>query len=162
MSAQDAGEIVEAVLDVADDKKVEPSKVAKIVSDVIEFVMHCFKCQNAKGAKLCVRKDSVELKKKKNAFQAVGVCAACGKKVTGFIPAAQAKELGIPIVDEPVVAKEKKRKTRSTVTAESVVAPVESVPEAKAKKAKKAKKVVKSAPESESPSAVPGSDPAAE
>lgn len=152
MSAQDAGEIVEAVLDVADDEKVQPNKVAKIVSEVIEFVMHCFKCKNPKGGKLCVRKDSVELKKKKNAFQAVGVCASCGKKVTGFIPAAQAKELGLPIEEEPV--KEKKRKERETVTVDSVL------PMPKDKK-RKAKKAVTKDPAPEIPSAVPDSAPEA-
>lgn len=118
--------IVEGVADIADDKKLDVVKVGGVLTDVVEFVLRCFRCKNAPKSKVLLRKSSVELRKTRNSTQAIGVCAKCGANVRGFIPAAEAKASGFDIqepikpVEEP---KRKRKRERETFVSETEAEP---------------------------------------
>lgn len=95
-----------------DDGVVEKvSAVTKLVDkieDCIELLLHCFGCKNEKKTNTLVKRDSVEVKRVKNTWQAKGICAKCGKKAGGFVNKETAELLGADVSVVPVSTKRKR------------------------------------------------------
>lgn len=73
-------------------EKPQAGKIATAVASAVAFIIHCFSCKNAKKTPTMVKRDSIEVRRARNAYQVSGVCATCGRDVRGFISADVAKQ----------------------------------------------------------------------
>lgn len=101
--------------------------LAETVSKVLEFFIHCFRCKNENKTKTLVKRDSVEVRRTRNAYRASGTCEKCGANVSGFIPYDEAVKLGYTPSDKDqalVPKSEPAKKRRRTTTAKVAAAVV--------------------------------------
>lgn len=105
-------ELAENLNNVSTDiKTVVPiaTEIIQSLSKAVKFVVRCFGCKNEpKSQPVLLHRESLEIKQVRNSVQVAGVCATCGKKVRGFIPVAQAKELDPNFTMKPVRGKKRK------------------------------------------------------
>lgn len=113
--ANEVGKIVTVVADIADDEKVDVAKVGGLAARVASFLIHCFGCNNPPKTPALLKKDSVRVRRCRNAYQVTGQCSKCGRSTTGFIPSSAAQQYEVepdPVSPEERAARlaEKKRK----------------------------------------------------
>lgn len=113
--ADQVGKIVTVVADIADDEKVDVAKVGSLAARVVGFLIHCFGCNNPPKTPALLKKDSVRVRRCRNAYQVTGQCSKCGRSTTGFIPSTAAQQYEVepdPVSPEERAARlaEKKRK----------------------------------------------------
>lgn len=106
--ASEVGKIVTVVADIADDEKLDVGKVGGLAARVASFLIHCFGCNNPAKTPVVLRKDSVEVRRCRNAYQVTGVCSKCGRGATGFIPSTAASAFDVK--PDPVPAEERAKR----------------------------------------------------
>lgn len=120
------GELATAVGDAVE--KPQAGKIATAVASAVAFIIHCFSCKNAKKTPTMVKRDSIEVRRARNAYQVSGVCATCGRDVRGFISADVAKQYVVKEEPAAVASKRKPdddvkpRKKRAVKTGDVVAA----------------------------------------
>lgn len=99
--------------------------LAETVNKVLEFLIHCFRCKNKEKTPTLVKRDSVEVRRTRNAYRASGKCDKCGATVSGFIPYEEAVKLGYKpsekdeaLIPKAEPAKKRRRTAKSAVVAE--------------------------------------------
>ncbi len=113
--AGEVGKIVTVVADIADDEKLDVGKVGGLAARVASFLIHCFGCNNPPKTPVVLRKDSVEVRRCRNAYQVKGVCSKCGRGATGFIPSTEAS--AYEVKPDPVPAEERLEKRKRKLLA---------------------------------------------
>lgn len=124
-------EVAKALEETNQDIKTVVPIAREIIQEIgkaVSFIIHCFKCNNKPKTPVLLRHDSVEIKQVSNSVQVQGICATCGKKVHGFIPLTQAKELVPGFELKPVTRKRKSKAIVEAEDGESKKAKVESEP----------------------------------